>query len=141
MGGSQLPVNEAFRPYGEGDNSFRTAGGVEGLQALCDAFYRAMDSRPDAQVIRAMHQGELSGFSEKLALFLSGWLGGPSLYREKYGPIVIPSAHRHLDIGPDERDAWLDCMEQALSEQPYPQDFRDYILEQLYRPAEFSRTR
>ncbi len=127
--------------YGEGDTSYQAAGGYAGLVILCDAFYKAMDERPEAAYIRAMHPADQVESSEKLARFLAGWLGGPRLYREKYGPIRIPAAHAHLDIGPAERDAWLGCMEVALTQQPYPDDFKQYLMQQLYVPAERSRTR
>ena len=68
-------------------------------------------------------------------------MGGPKLFSEKYGPIRIPVAHRHLDIGPAERDAWLACMQVAADAQPYEQDFRDYLMTQLYVPAERSRNK
>ena len=125
--------------YGDGDTSFRTAGGIEGLRKLVDDFYRMMDSLPEAAVIRAMHPADLGVAADKLHRFLCGWLGGPKLYREKYGSIHIPSAHAHLAIGAAERDAWLLCMERALAEQDYPQDFRGYLLRELFRPAEGCR--
>lgn len=125
--------------YGDGDTSFRTAGGVAGLRRLVDDFYRIMDTLPEAATIRAMHPADLTAAADKLHRFLCGWLGGPKLYREKYGPIHIPSAHAHLAIGAAERDAWLHCMAQALALQDYPQDFRDYLLRELFRPAEGCR--
>ena len=127
------------RPYGEGDASFQAAGGVEGLRRLVADFYRMMDTLPEAARIRAMHPSDLSGSADKLHRFLCGWLGGPKLYGEKYGSIHIPSAHAHLAIGERERDAWLLCMERALARQDYPQEFRDYLLRALFRPAEASR--
>jgi len=131
----------AVRPFGEGDNSFQSAGGVEGVQALSASFYGYMDQLPEARVIREMHPQEQEESIDKLARFLCGWLGGPKLYREKYGPIAIPRAHAHLAIGSPERDAWLLCMERALSDQPYAEDFRAYMLRELFKPAERSRTR
>ncbi|ASP40054.1 globin [Bacterioplanes sanyensis] len=127
--------------YGDGDSSFQTAGGEAGLRCLVDAFYDAMETLPQARTIRDMHPQDLTESRDELTLFLCGWLGGPKLFREKYGAIRIPVAHRHLDIGPQERDAWLLCMKVAADEQPWPQDFKDYLLEQLYVPAERSRNR
>lgn len=127
--------------YGQGEASFNAAGGFEGIKQLVDAFYDAMEIRPQAQRIRDMHSPNLDESRDKLTRFLAGWLGGPKLFSEKYGPIRIPVAHRHLDIGPAERDAWLACMQVAVNEQPYPQDFRDYLMAQLYVPAERSRNR
>lgn len=129
------------RPYGVEDSSFQAAGGQQGIFQLVDEFYRQMDQLEEASTIRAMHPDDLSGSVDKLARFLCGWLGGPKLYREKYGSIHIPQAHKPFDIGCEERDAWLLCMRKALELQPYAEDFKAYMLEQLWRPAERSRTR
>jgi hemoglobin len=131
----------ALRRYGEGDASFQAAGGEAGIRRLVDDFYQQMDTLPEARVIRAMHPRDLTVSRDKLARFLCGWLGGPKLFQEKYGPIVIPKAHAHLPIGPAERDAWLLCMKKALSRQPYPLEFKHYLLEQLSIPAERVRNR
>ena len=125
--------------YGEEDNSFQAAGGFDGIKQLVDAFYDAMETLPQAQDIRAMHSPDLDESRDKLTRFLTGWLGGPKLFSEKYGPIRIPVAHRHLAIGPAERDAWLACMQIAVNARPYPQAFRKYLMTQLYVPAERSR--
>lgn len=136
------PTASDARPaqvYGIGDTSFRTAGGVAGLRRLVEDFYQVMDTLPEAATIRAMHPDDITEAADKLHRFLCGWLGGPKLYREKYGAIHIPAAHAHLDIGAAERDAWLHCMAAALARQDYPQDFRDYLLRELFRPAESCR--
>jgi hemoglobin len=72
----------------------------------------------------------------KLSYFLSGWLGGPKLYAEHYGGIRIPLFHKPFPIGDAERDAWLLCMQKAIAEQPYTDDFKDYLLTKLRVPAE-----
>ena len=125
--------------YGTEDASYKAAGEYEGIKALCDAFYDAMEVLPVAARIRAMHPQDLTESRDKLTRFLCGWLGGPRLYREKYGPIAIPAAHAHLPIGEAERDAWLACMAEALKTQDYAADFKDYLLTQLFVPAERCR--
>ncbi len=127
--------------YGQGEASFEAAGGFDGIKQLVDAFYDAMETLPQARTIRDMHSADLTESRDKLTRFLTGWLGGPKLFSEKYGPIRIPVAHRHLDIGPAERDAWLACMQVAVDAQPYQQNFRNYLMTQLYVPAERSRNR
>lgn len=122
--------------YGVGASSYQAAGELAGLQSLVAAFYRNMDRLPEAKKIRAMHSDDLSESRQKLAYFLSGWLGGPRIYAEHYGGISIPGVHRHLDIGPAERDAWLLCMARAIDEQNYDETFKHYLLEQLKIPAE-----
>ena len=127
--------------YGVGDASYRAAGGEAGIRKLVDDFYDAMEQLPEAEKIRKMHPADLTVSRDKLTLFLCGWLGGPRSYAQKYGPIRIPQVHSHLEIGRSERDAWLRCMEEALKEQHYAEEFKKYLLEQLYVPAERSRNR
>lgn len=126
--------------YGDGDETFRACGGVDGIRSLVEAFYAEMETLPEAQRIRKMHPSDLTTSIDKLARFLSGWTGGPRLYSEKYGPIKIPDAHSHLPVAEAERDAWLACMERALAGQPYPDDLKRYLLEQLFVPAERIRS-
>jgi hemoglobin len=125
------------RPYGEDDASFQAAGGEAGLRRLVDAFYNEMERLPGAvNEVRVMHPDDLGISRDKLTLFLCGWLGGPKLFSEKYGPIRLPTAHKHLDVRPEHRDAWLLCMAGALATQPYRDDFKIYLMEQLAVPAE-----
>ena len=129
------------RQYGDGDTSFLAAGGEAGIRRLVDDFYDRMERLPEAAAIRAMHPEDLEESRDKLSRFLCGWLGGPKRYREKYGPISIPSAHAHLAIGSAERDAWLLCMREALTQQPWKDDFKAYLIRALSVPAERCRNR
>ena len=130
---SDVPLPKA---YGDGDATFQACGGEEGIRSLVEAFYRVMDTLPEAARIRALHPTDLGLSIDKLATFLCGWTGGPKRYAERFGPIKIPQFHRHLPIEAPERDAWLACMKIALEEQPYPGDLKVYLLEQLFVPAE-----
>ncbi|MEZ5601443.1 MAG: group II truncated hemoglobin [Candidatus Competibacteraceae bacterium] len=127
--------------YGVGDTSYQAAGGESGIRKLVDDFYDAMERLPEAKKIRDMHPKDLDITRDKLTRFLCGWLGGPKLYMEKYGSIRIPQAHSRFEIGSKERDAWLLCMDTALKNQPYTAEFKNYLMEQLYVPAERSRNR
>lgn len=129
-------MSEPTPRYGAADASFQAAGGVAGITALVERFYAWMDELPQAREIRRMHPDELTLSKDKLARFLCGWLGGPKRYQELYGPIRIPAAHARFAIGEAERDAWLLCMAKAIAEQPYADDFKVYLLQQLAVPAE-----
>lgn len=118
------------------DGSYLAAGELPGLIKLVDAFYDFMDTLPEAQAIRAMHKKDLTESRQKLAYFLSGWLGGPRLYAEHFGGINIPAAHRHFPVSYEERDAWLLCMQRAVELQPYEESFKEYLMQQLSVPAE-----
>ena len=122
--------------FGDGDATYQACGGEPGIRALVETFYALMDTLPEAKRIRALHPSDLSESIGKLVCFLCGWTGGPKRYAEIYGPIRLPQAHIHLPIGGRERDAWLFCMEQALVDQPFGDDLKNYLLAQLHVPAE-----
>jgi hemoglobin len=109
---------------------YELLGGEDGVRRLADAFYEVMDERPDSATIRRMHAADLATIKEKLFEFLSGWLGGPPLFPQKYGSVCLISAHRPYAIGAAERDQWLACMDAALERvQATPQ-----VREMLKRP-------
>ena len=58
------------------------------------------------------------------------------MYSANFGPIRLPSAHKHLPIGLEESEAWILCMRKAVEEQPYEESFKLYLIEQLQVPAE-----
>lgn len=121
-------------PYGFQDTSFKAAGGEAGLTQLVQDFYQIMDQLPEVKTIRAMHPEDLTVSKDKLTKFLCGWLGGPRLFQENYGPISIPGAHAHLSIGSKERDQWLKCMEEALKLQNFAEAFKEYLIGALAKP-------
>lgn len=122
--------------YGVEDATYQAAGGKHGIRKLVDTFFDIMGSDPKYRVIFDWHPDDMEVSRDKLALFLCGWMGGPKPFVEKYGPIRIPEAHRHLKVTEVERDLWLDCMGRALEAQDYPQSLIDYLRKQLYVPAE-----
>jgi hemoglobin len=67
------------------DTPYFHIGGEAAIRLLVDRFYFYMDTLPEAQGIRAIHQSDLSSANSKLFKFLSGWLGGPNLFMEEFG--------------------------------------------------------
>ena len=122
--------------YGNGDNSFQAAGGESGIHRLVTDFYHIMSTQEKYHVIFQMHKRVIEESIDRLERFLCGWLGGPRLYREKYGPINIPQVHGHLVIQSQEKDLWLSCMNEALKLQPFEESFKQYLMEQFAIPAE-----
>lgn len=127
--------------YGSKDTSYIAAGGKEGIFALVDNFFARMENDPRFKTIRDMHPDDKAMSRDKLARFLCGWLGGPKLYNEKYGAIGIPRVHAHLAIATVERDQWLTCMSESVAEQSFAPEFKVYLMEQLFVPAEAVRRR
>lgn len=92
---------------------FDEIGGAETVQKLVDIFYETMDTLPEAYGIRKMHH-DLKLSNEKLNLFLTGWLGGPNVYVQKYGHPMLRARHLPFPIGISERDQWMLCMRHAI---------------------------
>ncbi|MEH6492678.1 group II truncated hemoglobin [Halopseudomonas sp.] len=129
-------MSDTTKPlFGTADASYQAAGELAGIRRLVTDFYQIMDAWSGAAKIRAMHKADLSESADKLTCFLSGWLGGPRLYQERYGSISIPAFHAQWPIDAQARDAWLGCMQQAIERQPYSDEFKTYLLAQLSVPA------
>lgn len=89
--------------------------GIEVVNKLVDDFYEIMATDPMARECLATHQGkDLTDSAVKLKYFLTGWLGGPQLYLEKFGHPRLRMRHNPFPIGVKEAEQWLYCMKKAL---------------------------
>lgn len=95
---------------------FERIGGAEKVRSLVVRFYQLMDELPEAYGIRKLHAEDLQGATDKLYKFLTGWMGGPQLYVDEYGHPMLRARHLPFPISNTERDQWLMCMNQALTE-------------------------
>ncbi|MGH9854346.1 MAG: group II truncated hemoglobin [Blastocatellia bacterium] len=95
---------------------YEQIGGEQAVRRLIDRFYDLMDTLPEAAGIRALHPETLDESRNKLFWFLSGWMGGPPLYVERFGHPRLRARHLPFPIGESERDQWLLCMNKALDE-------------------------
>lgn len=120
---------------------YRQLGGEAAVRELVDRFYDYMDRLPEVAGIRALHAESLRASREKLFLFLSGWLGGPSLYVEKYGHPRLRARHLPFPIGTAERDQWMLCMKRALADMPIEAVLAEQLIEAFARTADHMRNR
>lgn len=120
---------------------YELLGGDAGVRRLCETLYDVMDELPEAARIRAMHKGDLGEIKQKLYEYLSGWLGGPQLYAEKYGGVCMSGPHMPYAIGPDERDQWLLCMNAALERVGASDEVKQMLKEPLFHVADAIRNR
>jgi hemoglobin len=95
---------------------YERIGGEEKVRALVRRFYQIMDELPETHGIRKLHPASLNGSEEKLFEFLSGWMGGPQLYVEKYGHPMLRMRHLPFPIADAERTQWMLCMKLALQD-------------------------
>jgi hemoglobin len=121
------------------ETPYQLIGGAEKVRELVDRFYDHMDNLPEAREIRALHAKSLRGSREKLFLFLSGWLGGPDLYVQKYGHPRLRMRHMPFAIGRRERDQWMLCMRRALDDMDLDSGLRNYLEQAFWRTADHMR--
>ena len=115
--------------------------GEDGIRQLTSTFYDIMDTLPEAAGLRTLHAKDLSPMKEKLAEYLTGWMGGPPLYADKYGTVCMTTPHEPYHIGPEERDQWLLCMDKALDALAVEPEVREMLKDPLYRVANAVRNR
>ncbi len=95
---------------------YEALGGEAGVRRLVNRFYELMDTLPEAWGIRKLHPEDLSNSAEKLFMYLSGYLGGPQLFVEKFGHPMLRARHMPFSIGKDEAEQWMLCMRLAMEE-------------------------
>lgn len=120
---------------------FDLIGGDAKVRELVDTFYDLMDRTPEFYGIRKLHPADLAGSRDKLYMFLSGWMGGPQLYVEKYGHPMLRARHLPFAIGIAERDAWLACMKQALADCNVEEKLAAFLFQQWTGTADWMRNR
>ena len=125
----------------EQQTHYQRIGGAEKIHALVDRFYQLMDELPEAYGIRRIHAADLQGANSKLFKFLSGWLGGPQLYVQEFGEPFLRRRHFPFAIGTAERDQWMMCMNQALSEVVEDDALRAGLSDALAKLADHMRNR
>ena len=122
-------------------SAFERLGGAAGVRALVDRFYDLMDLEPAYAGIRALHPTTLDGSRDKLYWFLSGWLGGPPLYEQRFGHPRLRARHLPYAIGVAERDQWLACMCQAMREQGVDEPLAARLAQALFGTADWMRNK
>lgn len=125
----------------ENTTTYEQIGGDAAVGRLCDRFYELMDSTQHFKELRAMHPADLQGSRDKLYMFLSGWLGGPDLFVEKYGHPRLRGRHMHLPIGTAERDQWVACMVLAMEDVGIEAGIRQKLLQNFFNTADFMRNK
>ncbi|MET0042783.1 MAG: group II truncated hemoglobin, partial [Candidatus Thiodiazotropha sp. 6PLUC3] len=120
---------------------YEKIGGEKAVRELVDRFYDIMDEQEDLTTLRELHAKSLRMSREKLFLFLSGWLGGPNLYVQKYGHPRLRARHLPFSIGIVERDQWLNCMKSAMAQMGLDEKFQKELFQAFSNTADFMRNR
>jgi hemoglobin len=118
---------------------FERIGGEEAVRALVDRFYDLMDELAEARELRALHPPSLDGSRDKLAWFLTGWLGGPPRFVERFGHPRLRARHLPFPVDTRMRDQWMMCMTRALEDRVPDVALRRELAERLAPLADHMR--
>lgn len=98
---------------------YNQAGGDEPFRRLVDVFYRNVEADP---VLRPLFPADLTAGKEYQFLFITQYFGGPDRYNTLRGHPRLRMRHMPFVIGVAERDAWVRCMLDAISEVGFAPD-------------------
>ncbi|MFC4638517.1 globin [Deinococcus hohokamensis] len=89
--------------------------GPPALEALVTRFYTYVAADP---LLSPIFPDDLSETADKQLAFLTGFLGGPPLYHQRFGHPRLRARHLPFPITPERAQAWLSCMARALRDTP-----------------------
>src|SRR3569833_3309450 len=121
------------------DTPYARMGGEPAVRRLVVCFYQLMDTLPEEEAIRELKSEDLAEARDKLIMFLSGWLGGPSLYSERLGHPRLRARHLRFPVDAAASAAWMLCMEQALAETDIDPGLRARLVAALHQTAQHMR--
>ena len=117
---------------------FSKIGGAPAVDKSVEEFFARMETLPEARRLREMHADDLAKTKSVMKRYFSELLGGPQ-FSETRGNPALKGRHAGMDIGPQERDAWMRCMREALKSTVADESLRTYIEERFYQLAEWVR--
>lgn len=108
--------------------------GEANLYQLVDKFY---DLVFENEQISHLFKSDKSEIKEKQRLFLTQFLGGPSLYSDKFGHPRLRARHLPHPITEEDAKAWLSCMWHAIDCLAIPDSIKDELFERFPSTAFF----
>ena len=118
-------------PWGEAETPYLEIGGEDAVRALAEAFYDVIEE--ESPTLRAMLPASTKNTRKKFYMYLSGWLGGPPLYEQKWGHPRLRMRHMPFRIGPNEAAEWMRCMRIAMGRVGLEEPIRAF-LEERFEP-------
>lgn len=107
---------------------YEEIGGAETVRAIVEAFYPRVQAHP---LLKPIFPENIEPVMEKQRLFLTQFLGGPTLYSDRYGHPRLRARHLPFSITPARAEAWLACMHEALEEVGISEPIRSSIWSRL----------
>jgi hemoglobin len=122
-------------PVPQEPSFFDAIGGEATFRRLVDKFYTGVAEDP---LLRPLYPEEdLGPAADRLTLFLMQYWGGPNTYSSTRGHPRLRMRHAPFRVGPDERDAWLRHMRDAVDDLGLAEPYRSTLWDYLERAAYF----
>jgi hemoglobin len=112
-------------PWGDADTPYLELGGEERVRELAEAFYDIIET--ESPVIREMLPANTANTRKKLFMYLTGWLGGPPLYEQRWGHPRLRMRHMPFAIGTAEAEEWMRCMRLAFDRVSVDDPLRSFL--------------
>ena len=125
----------------EPETLYQLIGGAARLRMMVDRFYDVMELEGEFGGIRSLHPPSTDGSRDKLYWFLTGWMGGPDEYIERYGHPRLRARHLPYAIGSSERDQWLRAMALAMQDIGIEESLQLRLMESFYQTADWMRNK
>jgi hemoglobin len=108
--------------------------GAENIQNLVEAFYELVFADPE---IKDLFKTDKELIKKKQFMFLSQFLGGPTLYSDEYGHPQMRARHLPHPISEDKAIAWLKCMHAAIDTLEIPEELKAELFDRFPPTAFF----
>lgn len=133
-----MSTNETSdNPWGDQPTPYLQLGGAEQVRSLVDAFYDVIEESSPS--LRALLPANTKNTREKLYMYLSGWLGGPPLYEERWGHPRLRMRHLPFPIAEEEAAEWMRCMDVAMSRVSVDEPLRTFLTDKFGPLADHMR--
>jgi hemoglobin len=122
------------------ESVYEIVGGAPFFEELTCRFYERVAADP---VLLAVYPqpGDLEPARRRLALFLAEYWGGPPAYSKERGHPRLRMRHAPFEIGPEQRDRWLEHMRAAVAEMDPPPGVASALASYFATAAEALRNR
>ena len=87
--------------------------GEKNIEKLVHLFYAKVYAHP---VLKEIFKADIEVVRRKQQMFLTQFLGGPTLYSNEFGHPRMRMRHMPHRITNEAKDAWLDCMKKSIDE-------------------------
>ena len=104
------------------------------VHELVDRFYEHVFVHP---LIGRLFKTDKELIKEKQRLFLTQFLGGPSLYSNQYGHPKLRARHLPHPISTEDAEAWLSCMSAAITSLTIEDKLKDELFKRFVPTALF----